>query len=87
MFCCALVSGYAMNQYGLPMAGALVMCILVGMLFGVFNGYMVAYWDVPRSSFYMASMNIAKGLASVCTKTTTVSWPQSTDPADGSAAF
>lgn len=80
MFCCALVSGYAMNQYGLPMAAALVMCILVGMLFGVFNGYMVAYWDVPPFIISMASMNIAKGLASVCTKTTTVSWPQSTDP-------
>lgn len=80
MFCCALISGYAMNQYGLPIAAALVLCILVGMLFGVFNGYMVAYWNVPPFIISMASMNIAKGIASVYTKTTTVSWPQSADP-------
>ena len=80
MFCCALISGYTMNQYGLPMAATLILCILVGTLFGVFNGYMVAYWNVPPFIISMASMNIAKGLASVYTKTTTVSWPQSSDP-------
>ena len=79
MFCCALISGYTMNQYGLPMAAALIMCILVGTLFGIFNGYMVAYWDVPPFIISMASMNIAKGIASVYTKTTTVSWPQSAE--------
>lgn len=80
MYCCALVAGYSMNQYGLPMAASLVVCILVGVLFGIFNGYMVAYWNVPPFIISMASMNIAKGLASVYTKTTTVSWPQSTQP-------
>ena len=79
MFCCALISGYTMNQYGLPMAATLIMCILVGVVFGMFNGYMVAYWNVPPFIISMASMNIAKGLASVYTKTTTVSWPQSAD--------
>lgn len=80
MFCCALISGYTMNQYGLPMGMTLILCILVGAIFGMFNGYMVAYWDVPPFIISMASMNIAKGLASVYTKTTTVSWPQSADP-------
>ncbi|MGI6010790.1 MAG: ABC transporter permease [Ruminococcus sp.] len=80
MFCCALISGYTMNQYGLPMGMTLILCILVGAIFGTFNGYMVAYWDVPPFIISMASMNIAKGLASVYTKTTTVSWPQSADP-------
>lgn len=31
----------------------------------------------------MASMNIAKGLASVYTKTQSVSWPQAADPDNG----
>jgi len=77
MFCAALISGFCLTSYGVPMALSLVLSILVGLLFGVFNGYLVAYCTVPPFIVSMASMNIAKGLASVFTKTQTVSWPQS----------
>lgn len=76
MFCCALVSGYSLISYGVPMAAAMVISLAVGIAFGVFNGYLVAYWSVPSFITSMASMNIAKGLASVFTKTQSVSWPQ-----------
>lgn len=79
MFCCALISGYCFTSYGIPMGAALILCILIGMLFGIFNGYLVAYWSVPPFIISMASMNIAKGIASVFTKTQSVSWPRSTD--------
>lgn len=77
MFCCALVSGFSFVQHGVPMAAAMVISILVGLAFGLFNGYLVSYWSVPSFITSMASMNIAKGLASVFTKTQSVSWPQS----------
>ena len=77
MFCCSLVSGYCLTSYGVPMAISLVMSVLIGVVFGVFNGYLV-----PPFIISMASMNIAKGLASVFTKTQSVSWPQSST-ADG----
>lgn len=77
MFCSALVSGYCFMNYHLPMGLSLIISILVGTLFGLFNGYLVAYWSVPSFIVSMASMNIAKGLASVFTKTQSVSWPQS----------
>lgn len=77
MFCSALVSGYCFMNYHLPMGLSLIVSILVGTLFGLFNGYLVAYWSVPSFIVSMASMNIAKGLASVFTKTQSVSWPQS----------
>ncbi len=77
MFCCALVSGYSLITYGVPMAAVMVISVLVGLVFGIFNGYLVAYWSVPAFITSMASMNIAKGLASVYTKTQSVSWPQS----------
>lgn len=80
MFCCALVSGYSFLTYGVPMAAALVLSILIGLVFGVFNGYLVAFWKVPPFIVSMASMNIAKGIAAVFTKTQSVSWPQSSDP-------
>ena len=69
MFCCALVSGYSFLTYGIPMAAALVLSVAIGLLFGIFNGYLVAYWNVPPFIVSMASMNIAKGIAAVFTKT------------------
>ncbi|MGN8886611.1 ABC transporter permease [Blautia sp. HCP28S3_G10] len=78
MFCCALMAGYCFTSYGVPMAAAMVISVLIGIAFGIFNGYLVAYWSIPPFIVSMASMNIAKGLASVFTKTQSVSWPQST---------
>ena len=84
MFCCALISGYCMTAYHVPCALAMVICVLIGFAFGMFNGFMVSYMSVPAFIISMASMNIAKGLASVFTKTQSVSWPQSSDPVNGS---
>jgi len=81
MFCCALVSGYCMTSYGVPCAAAMVICVLIGLAFGIFNGWLVSYLSAFIVS--MASMNIAKGIASVFTKTQSVSWPLSTDPKNG----
>ena len=83
MFCCALVSGYCMTSYGVPCAAAMVICILIGLAFCIFNGGLVSYLSVPAFIVSMASMNIAKGIASVFTKTQSVSWPLSSDPKNG----
>ena len=83
MFCCALISGYTLTTHGISMPVAILISILVGFAFGLFNGYLVAYWSVPSFITSMASMNIAKGLASVYTKTQSVSWPQVADPDNG----
>ena len=87
MFCSALISGYCLTSYGVPLALSLVISILVGTLFGIFNGYFVAYWTVPPFIISMASMKIAKGLASVFTKTQSVSWPQTADAKGWSRNF
>ncbi len=82
MFCSALVSGYCLTSmtYGYPVWLCLLISIGVGLLFGIFNGYLVSYWSVPPFIVSMASMNLAKGLAAVFTKSSSVSWPQgSTD--------
>lgn len=83
MFCCGLISGYTMMFKGVPVGVVLCMSILIGFLFGVFNGYLVSYWTIPPFIVSMASMNIAKGIAAVYTKTQSVSWPLSTDPQNG----
>ncbi len=76
MFCCALISGYSLTSHGVPMGLSLIISLVVGVIFGAFNGYLVAYQKVPPFIVSMASMNIAKGVASVFTKTQSVSWPQ-----------
>lgn len=76
MFCSALVAGYSLTSYGVPVLPSLFISIFVGFVFGIFNGYLVAYLSVPPFIVSMASMNIAKGVASVFTKTQSVSWPQ-----------
>ncbi|MBQ9550223.1 MAG: ABC transporter permease [Lachnospiraceae bacterium] len=83
MFCCGLISGYTMLNKGTPVVVSLLISILIGFLFGTFNGYLVSYWTIPPFIVSMASMNIAKGIAAVYTKTQSVSWPLSTDPERG----
>ncbi len=83
MFCCGLISGYTLNTHGVPTVVALILSVLIGTCFGVFNGFLVAYMHVPPFIVSMASMNIAKGLASVYTKTQSVSWPQASDEVSG----
>ena len=87
MFCCALVSGFCLTSYGMPLAVCLIMSILIGTVFGSVNGYLVAYMKVPPFIVSLASMNIAKGIAAVFTKTQSVSWPQSSDPAGWYRSF
>ena len=86
MFCCALMAGYTLNTYGAPVIVAILMSIAIGLLFGIFNGYLVSFVGIPPFIVSMASMNIAKGLGSVFTKTQSVSWPQVNDP-DGRGWF
>lgn len=76
MYCCALISGYCLNNYGVKMPVALLLSILVGLAFGTFNGYLVSSWKVPPFIVSMASMNISKGIAAIFTKNQSVSWPQ-----------
>lgn len=77
MFASALISGYCLMQYHLPLWLCIIISLIVGALFGVLNGYFVAYRFLPSFITSMASMQIAKGVGSVFTKTQSVTWPTS----------
>ncbi len=79
MFCAALISGQLLVKSGLPLGASLVVSILVGLIFGSLNGFMVAYLNIPPFITSMAIMQISKGVGSVFTKTQSVSWPQATE--------
>ena len=76
MFCSALISGYMLTQSGVSLPICMLVSVCVGMLFGILNGYLVAYQGLPSFITSMAIMMMAKGVGSVFTKTQSVSWPQ-----------
>ena len=80
MFCAALIGGRLLTKNGVPTAVSLLVCILVGLAFGIWNGFLVAYMGLPSFISSMASMMLAKGIGSVFTQTQSISWPQSSDP-------
>lgn len=79
MFCAALIAGYSLTKYGVPLVACILIAIVVGTIFGVMNGYLVAYLKMPSFITSMAIMMMAKGVGSVFTKTQSVSWPQLAD--------
>ncbi|MEE8836256.1 MAG: ABC transporter permease [Eubacteriales bacterium] len=83
MFCCALIGGYCFNSYKMPLGTSIVIIILAGLIFGIFNGYMIAYQSIPPFIISMASMNIAKGVGAVFTHVNSQSFPLSSDPVNG----
>lgn len=79
MFCAALISGQLLTKSGWPLVLCILVSALVGTIFGIINGVLVAYGGLPSFITSMASMMISKGVGSVFTKTQSVSWPQGAD--------
>ena len=75
MFCAALISGYCLTKYNVPLPVCLLMSVLIGTLFGMISGFFVAYIHLPSFITSMALMLVAKGVGSIFTKTQSVSWP------------
>ncbi len=81
MFAAGLIAGYSLTNYGVPVGLAILISILVGTAFGTLNGWFVSYRGIPSFITSLASMQLAKGLGSVFTKTQSVTWPTGTDQA------
>lgn len=75
MFCSALISGYCLTKYNLPLWLCIGISVAVGAAFGCVGGYLVAYRYLPSFITSMALMQVAKGIGSIFTKTQSVTWP------------
>ena len=80
MVCAGLIAGRLLVTFGWPLWLALIMCVVVGMCFGAFNGILVAYMGLPSFISSMASMMLAKGVGSVFTHVQNSNWPASGEP-------
>lgn len=74
MVCCALISGTFIKM-GAPVWLCLVLCILLGGLFGVLNGFLVAVMGLPAFIATLGTMMITRGLGSIVTETASVTFP------------
>ena len=55
------------SRYGFPIGAALLAGVLIGVLFGLFNGFVISKTTIPPFIVTLATMNIARGLAGVYT--------------------
>ena len=76
MFAAALIAGQLLTKNEWPLVICLIISVIVGVSFGALNGFFVAYCGLPSFITSMASMQLAKGIGSVFTKTQSISWPQ-----------
>ncbi len=74
--CSALISGSLITQHNLPVALGLVLCVMIGMTFGLLNGIMVSYMKLPPFIATLGTMMLSKGLGSIFTKAQSITWPQ-----------
>ena len=54
-------------RYNLPIVPAMCLGLLVGIVFGLFNGFVISKTTIPPFIVTLATMNIARGLAGVYT--------------------
>ena len=59
--CGTLYAGLVVNS-GMPAEAGLLVCILIGLGFGLFNGALVAWGKMPAIIVTLATMGIARGL-------------------------
>ena len=60
MFCAALIGGKLFVD-GVPMGACLIITILVGLVFGLFSGFLVAYMGLPSFISSMARHDACQG--------------------------
>ena len=81
LVCYALFGGYLIVHKNMPVAVALVACILVGTLIGMLNGFLIAVMDLPPFLATLCTCMINRGLGSLLSGGFGVSWPSALEPA------
>lgn len=75
MNCAALIGGTAYSMWGFPLWAALLLIPLMGLLFGVGNGFMVAKLKLPPFIATLGTMLVSQGFGSIISKVQTQRFP------------
>lgn len=71
----ALIGGYLVVHKGVPVPAAILVCIGVGVLIGLFNGVLIAIMDLPPFLATLCTCMITRGLGPALCGGFGVSWP------------
>ena len=77
MMCSALLGAYTFKQ-GWPLVISVVLTVLVGVVFGVLNGTMIAKLKLPPFIATLGTQYVSMGIGSIITKVQSQTWPTAT---------
>jgi len=75
MMCAAIVGGTAYKTWGWAMTPSLLLILLVGLLFGLFNGLMVSRLKLPPFIATLGTMMISMGVGSIVSNVRSATFP------------
>lgn len=75
LVCYSLVGGYLITHQGWPVAAGMLVSVLMGVLIGTLNGYLVAIMELPAFLATLCTCMITRGLGSIIVGRIGISWP------------
>ena len=80
LVCYSLAGGYLILHCGWPVGIAMVVTVLFGTIIGVINGVLIGVMDLPPFLATLCTCMITRGLGSICSQNTGISWPTAGQP-------
>ncbi len=80
LVCYSLAGGYLIMFKGWPTGLAMIVSILFGLAIGILNGILIGVMDLPPFLGTLCTCMITRGLGSICSKNTGISWPTTGQP-------
>lgn len=80
LVCYSLAGGYLIMFCGWPTGLAMIVTVLFGLIIGVLNGILIGVMDLPPFLGTLCTCMITRGLGSICSKNTGISWPTTGQP-------
>ena len=77
MVCYALISGSLIRNNNLPVAAAMLLCIVLGLIVGAANGVLIGVMNLPPFLATLCTCMITRGAGSLCSATP---WPTLNQP-------
>jgi len=80
MVCYALIAGSLVRNNNLPVALAMLLCIVLGIIVGAANGVLIGIMNLPPFLATLSTSMITRGLGSLIVGRVGISWPAATAP-------
>ena len=80
MMCAAIIGGTAYKTWGWPMWLSLILIMIVAVMFGYFNGFMVSRLELPPFIATLGTMMISKGVGSIVSNVRSATFPTRSNP-------